>query len=112
VATARQQAHDETWRWLAPLGTADQHPWLDSLLQPDAQTGCTLLHWLRREATAHTAVQMVETLQKVTCLLEARVDHRQGLRVDTFVEARVSSRHAAVKRGLHTVLEPTFKGLG
>ena len=74
VATARQQAHDETWRRLTPLVTADQHPWLDSLLQPDAQTGRTLLNWLRREATAPTAVQMVETLQKVTLLLEARVD--------------------------------------
>jgi hypothetical protein len=74
VATARQQAHDETWRRLTPLVTADQPPWLDRLLQPDAQTGRTLLNWLRREATAHTAVQMVETLQKVTLLLEARVD--------------------------------------
>jgi DNA invertase Pin-like site-specific DNA recombinase len=36
--------------------------------------------------------------------------HRQGLRVDTFVEARVSSRHAAVKRGLHTVLEQVHPG--
>jgi TnpA family transposase len=54
--------------------TADQHPWLDGLLQPDAQTGRTLLNWLRREATAHTATQIVETLQKVAFLLEARVD--------------------------------------
>jgi DNA invertase Pin-like site-specific DNA recombinase len=36
--------------------------------------------------------------------------HRQGLRVDTFVEARVSSRYAAVKRGLHTVLEQVHPG--
>lgn len=36
--------------------------------------------------------------------------HRQGLRVDTFVEARVSSRRAAVKRGLHTVLEQVHPG--
>jgi hypothetical protein len=74
IATARQQAHNETWRRLPPLVTADQHPWLDSLLQPDAQTGRTLLNWLRREATAHTATQIVETLQKVAFLLEARVD--------------------------------------
>jgi Domain of unknown function (DUF4158) len=74
IATARQQAHDETWRRLTPLATVDQHPWLDSLLQPDAQTGRTLLNWLRREATAHTATQIVETLQKVAFLLEARVD--------------------------------------
>jgi DNA invertase Pin-like site-specific DNA recombinase len=36
--------------------------------------------------------------------------HRQGLRVDTFVEARVSSRRAAVKRGLPTVLEQVHPG--
>jgi DNA invertase Pin-like site-specific DNA recombinase len=36
--------------------------------------------------------------------------HRQGLRVDTFVEARVSSRRTAVKRGLHTVLEQVHAG--
>lgn len=36
--------------------------------------------------------------------------HRQGLRVDTFVEARVSSRRAAVKRGLNTVLEQVHPG--
>jgi DNA invertase Pin-like site-specific DNA recombinase len=36
--------------------------------------------------------------------------HRQGLRVDTFVEARVSSRRAAVRRGLNTVLEQVHPG--
>ena len=36
--------------------------------------------------------------------------HRQGLRVDTFVEARGSSRRASVKRGLHTVLEQVHPG--
>src|SRR5438445_12929536 len=71
--TARQQAHDETWRRLTPLVTADQHPWLDGLLQPDAQTGRTLLNWLRREATAHTATQIIETPQKVAFLLDAQV---------------------------------------
>jgi TnpA family transposase len=74
IATVRQQAYDETWRRLTPLVTVDQHPWLDSLLQPDAQTGRTLLNWLRREATAHTATQIVETLQKVAFLLETRID--------------------------------------
>ena len=74
IATARQHAHDETWRRLTPRATVDQHPWLDRLLQPDAQTGRTLLHGLRREATAHTATQIVETLQKVAFLLEARVE--------------------------------------
>ena len=74
IATARQQAHDETWRRLTPLVTDDQHPWLDGLLQPEAQTGRTVLNWLRREATSHTATQIVETLKKVAFLLEARVD--------------------------------------
>lgn len=81
IATARQQAHDETWRRLTPLVTTNQHPWLDGLLQPDAQTGRTILNWLRREATAHTATQIIETLQQVAFLLEARVDtwDRAGL---------------------------------
>ena len=57
IATARQQAHDETWRRLTPLVTDDQHPWFDGLLQPDPQTGRTALNWLRREATAHTDPQ-------------------------------------------------------
>jgi TnpA family transposase len=73
IATARQQAHDETWRRLTPLVPTEQHPWLDGLLQADAQTGRTVLNWLRREATAHTAPQLVETLQKITFLLEARI---------------------------------------
>lgn len=74
IATARQQAHDATWQRLTPLVTVEQHAWLDGLLQPDAQTGRTVLTWLRREATAHTATQIVETLQKVAFLLEARVE--------------------------------------
>jgi DNA invertase Pin-like site-specific DNA recombinase len=36
--------------------------------------------------------------------------HRQGLTIDTFVEARVSSRRATVKRGLDTVLEQLHPG--
>ena len=64
IATARQQAHDETWRRLTPLVTADQYAWLDGLLQADAHTGRTVLNWLRREATDHTAPQLVETLQE------------------------------------------------
>jgi Domain of unknown function (DUF4158) len=62
IATARQQAHDETWRRLTPLVTADQYAWLDGLLQADTQPGRTVLNWLRREAIAHTATQLVETL--------------------------------------------------
>jgi DNA invertase Pin-like site-specific DNA recombinase len=36
--------------------------------------------------------------------------HRQGLTIDTFVEARVSSRRAVVRRGLDTVLEQLHPG--
>jgi DNA invertase Pin-like site-specific DNA recombinase len=36
--------------------------------------------------------------------------HRQGLTVDTFVEAQVSSRHTAARRGLDTVLEQVQPG--
>ncbi len=36
--------------------------------------------------------------------------HRQGLTVDTFVETQVSSRRAAVRRGLDTVLEQVQPG--
>ena len=46
--------------------------WLDRLLIPDPETGRTLMNWLRREATSHSAPQMVETL-KVTFLLDAGV---------------------------------------
>src|SRR5882724_46045 len=74
MATARQGAHDETWRRLTPLLTDHQPTSLHSLLRPHPPTGGTVLTWLRREATSHTAPQIVETLKKVTFLLEARVD--------------------------------------
>jgi len=73
VATARQQAHDETFRRLTPLLTDERSTMLDSLLTPDVTMGRTVLHWLRREATAPSAAQMVETLKKVTWLLHAGV---------------------------------------
>ena len=36
--------------------------------------------------------------------------HRHGLTVHTFVEAQVSSRHGAARRGLDTVLEQVHPG--
>ena len=36
--------------------------------------------------------------------------HRQGLTVHTFVEARVSSRRTALKRGLDTVMDQVHPG--
>jgi hypothetical protein len=74
VATARQQAHDETFRRLTPLLTDERPTFLDGLLLPDPQTGRTMLNWLRRDATSHAASQIVETLKKVTFLLESGVD--------------------------------------
>lgn len=73
VATARQQAHTETLHRLTPLVTAERHARLDGLLQPDPATGRSGLHWLRRDATAHTATPLVETLKKVVFLLGAGV---------------------------------------
>lgn len=74
VATARQQAHEETFRRLGALLTVERHTWLDSLLRPDPETGHTMLQWLRRDATSHAASQIVETLKKLACLLKAGVD--------------------------------------
>ena len=41
---------------------------LDGLLVPDPGTGRTVLNWLRREATATTAPQLVDALTKVQFL--------------------------------------------
>jgi hypothetical protein len=73
VATARQQAYTETFHRLTPLFTAERHAVLDSLLQSDPATGRSVLQWLRRDASAHTATQLVETLKKVAFLLAAGV---------------------------------------
>src|SRR5919108_492978 len=59
VATARQQAHEETFRRLDALLTGERHTWLDGLLRPDPETGRTVLQWLRRDATSHAASQIV-----------------------------------------------------
>ena len=70
VATARHAAHTETFRRLTPLLPPARVTLLDDLLVPDPQTGRTVLNWLRREATAASAPQLVETLTKVTTLLD------------------------------------------
>src|SRR5215510_1517837 len=70
VATARQSAHTETFLRLTPLLTPGRSTLLDALLVPDPQTGRTVLNWLRREATAASAAQLVETLTKVNTLLD------------------------------------------
>ena len=70
VATARHAAHTETFRRLTPLLTDARPTVLDDLLVPDPHTGRTGLNWLRREATAASAPQLVETLTKVSALLD------------------------------------------
>jgi TnpA family transposase len=70
VATARHTAHTETFRRLTPLLTSAHSTLLDDLLVPDPQTGRTVLNWFRREATAASAPQLVETLTKVQALLD------------------------------------------
>jgi hypothetical protein len=69
VATARQQAQTETFHRVTPLLTVERHTVLDGLLHPDPATGRSVLQWLRHEATAPTATQLVETLKKVMFLL-------------------------------------------
>lgn len=73
VATAREQAHAETFRRLTPLLTTAHHAWLDSLLVPEPGLGRTRLAWLRQEATSHAASQIVLTRDKMRFLVEAGV---------------------------------------
>ena len=73
VATAREKAHEETFRQLTPLLTDDRTTLLDGLLQPDATTGRTLLSWLRQEAVSHAASHIMATLTKSVFLHDAGV---------------------------------------
>jgi TnpA family transposase len=73
VATARDQAHDETFRRLTPLLTDERKAGLDGLLTPDPQTGRTLLSWVRQEAVSHVASQMIATLKKIAFLHDTGV---------------------------------------
>jgi len=74
VATAREQAHDATFRQLTPLLTADRKTLLDGLLQPDSTTGRTWLSWLRQEAVSHAVSHIIATLTKIVFLQDAGVD--------------------------------------
>src|SRR5262249_57462217 len=62
VATARQQAHAETYRRLTPLLTPTQQAWLDSLLVPEPSLGRTRLARLRPEAVSHAPSPILMTL--------------------------------------------------
>jgi hypothetical protein len=73
VASARQQAHDETFRRLTPLLSEKRTTFLGSLIIPDPQTGYTRLNWLREDASSHSAPQLVEALKRVKFLLDSGV---------------------------------------
>ena len=73
VATARDQAHAETFRRLTPLLTDERKTFLDGLLPPDLRTGRTLLSWVRQEAVAPVASQIIATLQKIAFLHDTGV---------------------------------------
>ena len=73
VATAREKAHEETFRQLLPLLTDERKIFLDGLLQLDATTGRTPLHWLRQEAVSHAASHIIATLTKIAFLHDAGV---------------------------------------
>ena len=74
IATARDHAYRETWQRLMPLLPPERQTFLDALLTPEADTGRTRLNWLRQEATASTAPQIIATLQKVAFLRERGVE--------------------------------------
>jgi len=74
VATARQQAHDETWRRLEPLVSTERRAFLDGLLTPEPTTGRTSHSWLRQEAVSPAAAQIIATLNKIGFLQDAGVD--------------------------------------
>ena len=74
VATAREQAHDATFRQLTPLLTDARKTLLDGLLQPDLTTGRTRLRWLRQEAVSPAASHIMATLTQIVFLHDAGVD--------------------------------------
>jgi TnpA family transposase len=74
VATAREHAHDETFRQVTPLLTDERKLLLDGLLLPDATLGRTRLSWLRQEAVSHAASHIIATLTKIVFLHDAGVD--------------------------------------
>lgn len=73
VATAREQAHAETFRRLTPLLTPARQAWLDSLLRLEPDLGRTRLAWLRQEAVSHAASQILMTLERIRFLEDAGV---------------------------------------
>ena len=75
VATAREQAHAETFQRLTPLLTPAQQAWFDNLLVPEPSLGRTRLAWLRQEAVSHAASQILMTLERIRFLGDTGVPH-------------------------------------
>jgi hypothetical protein len=75
VATAREQAHAETFQRLTPLLTPTQQAWFDNLLVPEPSLGRTRLAWLRQAAVSHAASQILMTLERIRFLGDAGVPH-------------------------------------
>ena len=81
VATAREQAHEETFRQWTPLLTDERKTLLDGLLQSETTTGRTLLSWLRQEAVSHAASHIIAPLTKMGVFAQppsCRAPHEGG----------------------------------
>jgi TnpA family transposase len=74
VVAAREQAHADTFRRLAPLLTAEQCAALDHLLIPEAARGRTPLAWLQHGATRTTPRAIVQELEKLAFLRQLGAD--------------------------------------
>lgn len=68
VASAREQAQQETFLRLTPLLTTERRMLLDQLLVRDETLGRTRLDWFRQGATSSTPRAILGTLDKLTLL--------------------------------------------
>jgi TnpA family transposase len=75
IATARQDAQDETHRLLLPILTREHRELLDNLLVPDADTRITKLFWLRNEAKSNNAAEILSGIKKITFLRQLGVEN-------------------------------------
>ena len=75
IATARQDAQDETYRLLLPILTREHRELLDNLLIPDADKRITKLFWLRNEAKSNNAAEILSGIKKITFLRQLGVEN-------------------------------------
>jgi TnpA family transposase len=73
VSTARNQAHEVTYKILQPLLSKALCDFLDDLLKVDEASQRTTLYWLQTTPTDHNLGQMLETLDKITFLQQQGV---------------------------------------